>query len=141
MPQRTNIPAVQLYLGADYGRLPDGTLPPLQQYIDTAWPIVDQVQAKAALRKKTLTDFQLEIIERILSCMYYCRMDQTYTQRTTTDASGSFATPKNDTEKYRQAAIEADTSGSLNALLNRLTAGADWLGKPPSAQVPIWERD
>jgi hypothetical protein len=141
---RTNTTLVQAVLGSDYGRFPQsmgGGQPDLQQYIDTATLTVDQVEVKAAAKNKALTTAQLEMIERWLAAHYYTRMDPTYTSRSTQGASGNFTQPKDDPERYRKTAIELDTSGSLNAILNRLTAGTEWLGKPKSAQIPYDERD
>jgi hypothetical protein len=123
LPQRTNIPAVQDILGSNYGARTDGTLPSLQPYIDTAWPMVDQAMAMAVKKRVYLTACQQEIIERWLSAYFYTKTDPLYQSKSTASASASMVSEKvgddADANRYKQAAIQADVSGCLNALLNR----------------------
>lgn len=142
MSQRTTIALVQEVLGADYGRLPDGSLPNLQPYIDSASAMVTQVASMAQTQKgMTLTSTTQELIERWLAAHYYTKMDKTYQSRTTKGASASFVVDQENPEPYRAVAVDIDYSGMLNALLKRQRAGAVWLGKPKSDQIPYDQRD
>jgi len=140
---RTTIAAVQDLLGANYGPNPNGSLPNLQTYIDSATTLVDQLVTDASIKfpPYTHTSAQLELIERWLSAHFYTKMDPTYSSKSTSGASGSFVRDPKVPEPYKDAAIMLDPSGALAALLNRQTAGGAWLGKPVSAQIPYWERD
>jgi hypothetical protein len=127
---RTTGGAVQGVLGDNYG---GASLTP---FIDTASAMVDQVVICAGKKGITLTTTTLELIERWLAAWYYTQMDPLYKSRATAGASGAFMTGD-----YLKAAIGLDSSGCLNALINRKTAGVTWLGKTPSEQIPIWQRD
>lgn len=139
MAQRTTTAAVQVILGANFGAVA-GSTPSLQPYVDSATVMVDRVQTRAVQKGCSLTAAELELVERWLSAMFYCRMDPGYKQRSTDKKSGSFITPKNDEEYYRQTAIELDASGALNELLNRQTASAAWLGKVDADKVDAADR-
>lgn len=139
MAQRTTTAAVETILGSNFGNLPDGTEPSLQPYVDTANNVVDQVVTCATAKGKTLSDTTLELMERWLSAYYYTHMDPLYTSRTTKDASGSFSDPE---KRYKDAAIQLDSSGCLAAILNgNPKAEIFWLGKPRSQQTDYTERD
>lgn len=140
MAQRTTIADVQTLLGSNYGTDHEGNDPDLQPYIDTATVIVDRVVTCATAKNYTHTAAELELIERWLAAHYYTRMDPTYTSKSTAGASGSFTSPKDDTERYRASAIELDASGCLKQILSRNKASAAWLGKVPSDQIPYEQR-
>lgn len=139
---RTSTAEVQASLGANYGRLPDDTFPDLTVWIDMATTTVDElvVLAKKKVPPYYHTANQLRLIEAAVAAHYYTKMDPTYSSRSTMGASGSFIRDKTEAEPYKSLAIMLDPSGKINALLNRLVAGAAWLGKRPSEQVPIWQR-
>ncbi len=141
MATRTTERAVKQLLGSNYGTDHAGNDPSLRPYIDTAAAIVARVITCATAKDYTHTSAELELIERWLAAHYYTRMDPTYTSKSTAGASGSFTSPKDDTERYRQSAIELDTSGCLKAILTRNKATAAWLGKPPSEQTDYVDRD
>ena len=132
---------VQAVLGKDYGPLPDGTLPDLQQYIDRADVTVLRAQQMALKKNMPLTSQELEIFERWLAAYYYTQMDPIYQSRSNAGASASFVSAGQgaDPNRYRQAAIEADYSGSVNALLKRQSAGGFWNGSDPRRQRPPGE--
>jgi hypothetical protein len=141
---RTTILQVQGILGSNYGPLEDGTLPDLQQFIDSATVIVDRVATCASNRNKTLTDGELELIERWLSAHLYAQMDMLYQSRSTGGASGSFQGQTGmslDSTRYGQTAVNIDYSGCLSAIGKRQATQFMWLGKPASQQIPIDQRD
>lgn len=125
MPTLSNPTTVQALLGANYGLLPDGTAPDLQQYIDSADVVVQRVIVCAANKGMSLSPTEQELIERWLSCYFYCKMDPLYQSRSTAGASGSFvnagmnAQIDGDADRYKRGAIELDATGCLNAILNR----------------------
>lgn len=137
MSQRTSPAAVQTLLGNDWG---GGGVQP---YIDAATTVVDDlVTAAAGLEPAyAFTPAKAEIIERYLAAHFYTKTDPTYTSKSTGGASGSFVRNPKEPEPYKDAAMQLDPTGMLNALLNRQRARLVWLGKPPSAQVPFYQRD
>ena len=138
---RTTSNAVKQLLGSNYGTDHLGNDPSLRPYIDTAAVIIARVITCATSKGFTHTSAELELIERWLAAHYYTRMDPTYTSKSTAGASGSFTSPKDDTERYRQSAIELDASGCLKLILSRNKATAVWLGKVPSDQIPYEQRN
>jgi hypothetical protein len=141
----TTVAAVQKLLGPNYGVQPDSTAPDLQQFCDMAAAIVETRLVQAALNANpsiTFSSVELELIERALACHFYTKLDPLYTSKNTGGASGSFVnTNTTEQERYKDMAINLDYSGMLKAILNRQVARASWLGKPPSQQIPIWQRD
>lgn len=140
MAARTTERAVKQLLGSNYGTDHLGNDPSLRPYIDTAAAIIARVVTCATAKNFTHTSAELELIERWLAAHYYTRMDPTYTSKSTAGASGSFTSPKDDTERYRASAIELDASGCLKQILSRNKASAAWLGKVPSDQIPYEQR-
>ena len=134
---RTSPGSVKEVLGKDYDSVSGRTLVP---YIDTANLVVDRVATCATNKGYPLTSAELEMIERWLSAHYYTKSDPVYQSKSTAGASASFVRGKNEPEPYKDAAISLDSSGCLAAILNRQTASAVWLGKPPSEQIPYEER-
>lgn len=132
---RTTSTAVQGVLGRDY----DGSTD-LTPYIDIASALVDQVVVCAAAKSIAygFTDAVLEVIERWMAANYYTIMDPTYKARATASASGTF---NKNPDAYKDAAIDLDPTGCLNALLKRQRAGAVWLGKYPSDQIPYSQKE
>lgn len=144
MAIRTNAAAVIGVLQDDYGPAEDGSLPSLTPYMASASVIVDRVVTCAANKGITLDANEQEIIERWLSAWAYGESDKPYTQRTTEGASGSFAGQTGEgfcSNLYGQTACRLDWSGCLFNLDKQQRAGAAWLGKPPSQQIPYCERD
>jgi hypothetical protein len=130
---RTNSTLVQQLLGNDYqsGRS-------LVPFIATASSVVNRVSTCATGKGVPLSAAELELVERWLACHYYTKSDPTYASRSTAGASGAFTRDPND---YKQAAIELDYSGCLKAILAGARAGLTWLGKVPSEQIDVRDRD
>lgn len=141
MAIRTTSQLVKSIMGDDYGPRADGSLPDLTPYIVTANEIVDQVVIDAAKMGVSYSAPRLELIERWLAAHYYTKADPAYTSRSTSGASGSFIRAQEEPEPYRNVAVDLDTSGALNAILRRNRARLVYLGKRPSEQIPIDERD
>lgn len=135
---RTDSDAVIGVLNDDYGPKADGTLPSLQAFIDTASVIVDRVVTCAAKKSITLTDSELELIERWLAAHFYSQSDKNLTSKSTEGASASFAgqTEKGfDSTLYGQTAMRIDPSNCLFTIDKTWMAKAVWLGKRPSEQT------
>ena len=142
---RTNAAAVKTLMapGRDYDtrRNPD-----LSPFIDTASLMVDRVAECAEEEGDSLSDAALELIERWLSAHFYQQSDQGYSSKSTGGASGSFhgqTGMRLEGTKYGQTALDLDHSGCLQAITgeSRAEASLDWLGKPPSEQIPLRDRD
>lgn len=138
---RTDASLVKGVLMDDYGPRRDGTLPDLTAAIDTASAVVDQVQACAAAKGAPQDAGVLALMERWLAAHYYTKSDPVYSSRSTKGASGTFVRDPKEPEPYKAAALDLDFSGCLAAVLERQRAAAVWLGKVPSEQIPVWERD
>ena len=142
---RTTVQKVQDLLGGNFGALPNGELPDCQQFIDSATVVVDRVVAAAGVDFRLIPNTaEQELIERWLAAYFYCHLDPLYSSKNTQGAGGSFVTSstlENEGERYKRGAIELDPSGMLNAILNRHIAGAVWLGKPVSQQIPYVNRN
>lgn len=140
MAVRTDDTAVKTVLLRDYDTR---NLPSLTAFIDTASAIVDRVATCAALKGKSLTTGELELVERWLAAHCYAQSDKTYASRSTAGASGSFDGKTDmgfDSTLYGQTAMRIDYSGCLTAINKRQVAGAVWLGKPPSDQIAYVDR-
>ena len=140
---RTTAAAVQAVLapGKDYDTEDEPSLDP---FIDTATAIVDRVEDCAVAKDRTLTDAELELIERWLAAHLYAMSDQTYASKSTAGASASFHGQTGmhlEATKYGQTALTVDYSGCLSAISKRQVARLVWLGKPPSEQLPYTDRD
>jgi len=139
MPQRTTILAVQTLLGSNYGPLSNelgGAYPNLQQFIDTAWPLVDQVvywgNKRYGRAGGGLTTFLQEIVERYLACHFYQQMDQGYASKSQGGASASFQGQLSlgiESSPYGRTALNVDWTGILSAINKRAFAGGHWLGR------------
>jgi hypothetical protein len=133
-----------LRLGTEGGDYDNRNNPSLSPYIDAANLIVTRVDACATTRGWTLSSAEKEMIERYLSAHNYAMSDQTYSSRKTGDASGVFhgMTGKRlDGTKYGQMALSLDPSGCLNSIVNSKRVDCLWLGRPPSEQTPIDQRE
>lgn len=129
---RTNVTTVQNLLGPNYGRLPSRVLPDLQQFIDSASAIVDDVATCAIDRDMARSAAQLELIERWLAAHFYAQMDMLYQSRSTGGATASFQGQTGmslDSTRYGQSAVNLDYSGCLSAIGKRQFAGGFWLGQ------------
>lgn len=140
MSRRTNEDAVRMILNKDYGKLPDGTMPDLTGYIDSASSIVDDVADCAIAYGEALSTAKLELIERWLSAHLYTKMDPTYSSRSTGKRSGQMIRDPKTPEPYKDGAQMLDPTGCVSAILNQKVARAGWLGLPPSDQLTAEER-
>ncbi len=138
---RTTSSAVQLVLMKDYDTT---NSPDLTPFIDTASAIIDRVATCATNKGITLSATELEIIERWLAAHAYAMSDMPYVKRVTGDAQATYQSKIGmylEGTRYGQMAVATDYSGCLTAIANRKTAGAYWLGKPPSEQTDYVDRD
>jgi hypothetical protein len=132
--------SVKEVLLADYDA---ANCPSLQPFIDAANVIVLRMIPLAAARKVFLSNAELRIIETWLAAHFYAQSDQPYASRSTLNGSGQFQGRTDmylESTKYGQTAMRLDTSGVLDALNKRKVAGLQWLGKPPSSQIPYDQR-
>jgi hypothetical protein len=135
---RTTSTQVAAVLLNDYD---NAAQPDLTPYIDSASSMVDAILNCASQRGLPLSSTQQEIVERWLSAYFYTRTDPIYASKTTAGASGNFVSdPELGPERYKQAAIQLDPSGCLNAFLNRRFATQAWLGKNPTSQIDYVDR-
>lgn len=140
---RTDSDSVIGVLGDDYGPKVDGTLPSMTPFIASATVIVDRVVTCAARKGITLTDAELELIERWLAAHFYSCSDKNITSKSTEGASASYAgqTEKGfDSTLYGQTAMRIDPSNCLFTVDKTWMAGAIWLGKRPSSQTDYVDR-
>lgn len=138
---RTNSDAVKAILLLDYDskRSPD-----LAAFIETASALVDDVVDCAAEKGVALTDARLELIERWLAAHLYKMSDKDVTSSSQQGASASFTGQFGmgfDATRYGQMATRIDSSGCLDNIDKTQEASMEWLGKPPSEQIPYDQRD
>lgn len=143
---RTSAAAVKAILlpGKDYDNDQAADLTP---FIDTASAMVDDVVACISAKGgMALTAARLELIERWLAAHYFKVSDKPYSSRSTEGASGGFdgqTAMYLESTLYGQTALRLDSSGCLDAAGGKevKTAGAAWLGRPPSEQTDYADRD
>ncbi len=125
--------------GGDYNGTTD-----LAGFIDTASVIVSRVATCAAKKDITLSSEELELIERWLAAHFYAMSDQPYLEKETERSRGKFQGQTKmhlEATKYGQTAMDVDYSGCLTNISKRLFARVDWLGKRPTDQLDILQRD
>lgn len=143
---RTTPTLVQAALGADYGPLPNGNDPDLQQYINSVVVTVDRVYVCALSKGVTLSglpvgyntspgsdspDTELELIERWLAAWQYTQMDKTLRSKSENGASASYSGQSGngyDSNEYGQTALRIDYSGCLQNLDKQQRASAFHVG-------------
>ncbi len=142
MSIRTTSDDVIALLQKDYDSI---NLPDLTGYIASANVVVDRVYTCSVAKDRTLTDTELELIERWLAAHFYATSDRPYKSKSTLKSSASF---DGNTDKgleatlYGQQAMAIDYSGCLEAIFSkRARASVTWLGKPPSEQIEYSDRD
>lgn len=116
----------------------------LQPFIDAAELIVARVVTCAAKKGITLSAEEQATLTKYLAAHFYGSADQYYTARRTGRASGSFMGQSGlglDGTLYGQNAKLLDPSRCLAGMDSGSGVGFEWLGKPPSEQIPVWERD
>lgn len=128
---RTTVGLVSKILAGNRGTF-NGQLADLQQCIDDAHLLINQVVALQTkkLNPVTLVAANYEMMERWLAAYNYTQIDPLQTNTSTEGASGGYVAEKLDPNRYKNKAIQADPSGVLNALLNRLFAHSAWMGTP-----------
>jgi hypothetical protein len=144
---RTNDAAVKALLlpGRDYDT---EQAPSLTPFIDTASAMVDDVADCITAKGGTAHSVsRLELIERWLSAHYFKVSDKGYSSRSTEGASGAFdgqTAMYLESTLYGQTALRLDSSGCLEAAGGAggiKTAGAGWMGRPPSEQTDYVDRN
>lgn len=130
MGQRTQVNLVQEVLGGAYGPV-NGQLPNLQPYIDLASNLVTQAVQLAQNRivnRVVLDATTQELMERTLAAYFYTTMDPEYVSKSTAGVSASFSAEDLSPRRFKAMAMQADPSGTINALLNRKFAGGAHIG-------------
>lgn len=130
---RTNAQAVIDILGGNYDTI---NCPKMDPYIKAANLLVTRVNDCAEERGVTLTSTELTEIERWMAAHFYTINDPIYKSKTTGDSSATYFD-----RSYLDVAKNLDYSGCLNAIMNNQRAYFDWLGKIPSDQIDIDDRD
>ena len=136
---RTTTAAVQAVLTHDWD-----TETALDPFIEAASSLVDGAVALASDRGLTLTN--PEIVERWLSAHFYkYAADRQFKGRDVQGAvtGGAFEGQTGnylEGTTYGQMAMSLDGTGSLRALSKGQHASLLWGGKPPSDQIPYWDR-
>lgn len=144
MAVRTTEAAVKGVLLSDYGQDKDGNEQSLLPFIQTASVIVDRVVTCADKKGITLSTAERELIERWLAAHFYTCSDKT---EASAGEEGANSTADGQTglnldgSRYGQSAKAVDYSGCLASIDKRAFARMAWLGKRPSEQIPIWQRD
>lgn len=143
---RTTTAAVQGVLLDHYGPKLDGTLPNVNPFIDAATAMVDRVAACAISRDRTLTNAELELVERWLAAHFYaCAPDQAKAERTTGRAKAVYQGKTGmylESTKFGQMAVILDYSGCLVSIASEVKkkAGGFWGGFRPSEQTDYEDR-
>lgn len=142
-PTRTSVNQVIAVLsgGGDYDT---DAAPDLTPYIETASAIVDLLVECAARKYRTVTDVQLELIERWLSAWAYAMSDKPYAEKSNLRGSGTFHGQTGmyfEANLYGQTALTLDNTGCLRNIASASTAYAFWGGKPWAERLPWWMRN
>lgn len=138
---RTRAIAVRDVLLRDYDTI---DCPSLEPFIEKANVMTDRVAACAIAKNNPYTTAELELIERYLTAHAYAMSDRTYSARSTLRASGSFNGKTGmylEATFYGQQAKELDVNGCLESLGKTHSVGAVWLGKRPSVQLDVEQRE
>jgi hypothetical protein len=142
---RTTSELVEGLLSDDY----DGESS-LTVHVTSAYVMVNRVVTCATNKGITLSDEELELIERWLAAHFYASVDQPYEEKETAAGRGKSRGKFQgktamylEGTKYGQNAMALDYSGCLSAIASgkKRVARVDWLGKPPSEQIDYDDRD
>lgn len=139
MAIRTDSASVQAVLLDNYDGSSD-----LTTFIGSASRIVDRVVACATRKGVTLdSDEQKDVETYVAAYLYFGNSGQQLVQDETTEkASVKFADRKQVSEGYLSRAKMIDASGCLSGIIAGKTGPRmEWLGKPPSSQIPYTQRD
>jgi hypothetical protein len=118
--------------------------PDVTPFIDSASVLIDEVVACAARKGKTLTDEAAEILERWVAAHLYQAPDPGYQEKQTEKAKGVYNTITGkglEGTRFGQNALLIDSTGCLRGINNNARARLRWMGKPPSEQIPYYDRD
>lgn len=145
---RTTIVAVKKILapGKDYDTIRN---PDLEPFIETASVLIDDAALCATNKGASYSETKARLLEGWVAAHCYVTSDQTFASKSTAGASATMhgQTAFNlSSSRYGQMALSLDTSGCLAQLTGgtdgtRRTARGIWLGKPPSEQIPLAQRD
>ncbi len=139
---RTTATKVQNILAGNY----DGTTD-LDQFVDAATVVVDEVSTCSSDRGNALGATVLELIERWLSAHFYLGSDPLYSSNRTERAAAVYqgrtqaVTNSLETTDYGRRAMMLDPSGCLASVGESRNLQLIWLGKAPSDQIAVWDRD
>ncbi len=135
MPIRTTSDLVIKALDADYNGTTD-----VNQHIAEASLLINRVVTCASRKGSPLSSDEAEMLERLVAAHNYACVDQPYSSRSTSSASGQFQGQTNAQNlggtKYGQRALLLDYSGCLQVLSKRQVASAAWLGTCPPPGTP-----
>lgn len=131
---RTTPKDVQDVLGPNYDTI---NCPSLMPYLRSASLIIDDVVDCATESLITLSDARLAEMEKWIAAYLYTITDPIYKTKQTANSSASYFD-----RSYLDAAKSLDKTGCLAAILTTgARAGMDWLGKRPSEQIDIDDRN
>lgn len=130
---RTTITEVKAILGTNYDTL---NLPSLSPYIRAAGLLMDRVNDCATERGYILTSTELQEMERWMAAHFYTIYDPIYKSKQTANSSATYFD-----RSYKEVAEAMDPSGCLSAILKGNRVNFDWLGKIPSEQIDVEDRD
>lgn len=139
---RTTPTDVQNILAGNYNGTTD-----LVQFIDAATVVVDEVSTCASDRGNALGTTVLELIERWLSAHFYLSSDPLYSSKRTERAAAVFqgrnqsTSNSLETTDYGRRAMMLDPSGCLASVGESRNLQLIWLGKAPSDQIAVQDRD
>lgn len=106
--------------------------------------ILPRIIQCAARKGFTHSSAELQSLELELAAHQYLVSDPQYSSDGAGKSNASYARQTGlrlDQTTYGQNATALDLSGCLNSMNTMARAGAAWLGKPPSQQIPYDQRD
>jgi hypothetical protein len=130
---RTKPEEVIEVLGSNYDDINE---PSLKPYIKGANLIVSRVVTCAEERDITISDDEAREMERWVAAYLYTINDPIYKSKQTANSSAVF----ND-RSYLDGAFALDPSGCLRIQIKGTSALMGWLGKTPSEQIDVDDRD
>lgn len=130
---RTNAQAVIDILGVNYDTI---NCPKIDPYIKAANLIVTRADDCADSRGWELSDDELTNIEKWLAAHFYTVYDPIYKSKQTANSSATYFD-----RSYKDVACSLDPSGCVCAQLEGRRAYFEWLGKVPSDQIDIDDRN
>jgi len=138
---RTTPDQVKALLKRDYDTV---DLPIVEDHIEIATVLVDDVVTAAAELEITLTAARAELIERNLAAWSYCLTDRGFSSKSEQGASASFhgqTAMGLDANFYGQQAKILDPTGTLLSAGSGGVATATWLGKAEGDRLTYDQRN